>query len=348
MTLQNIQRILVIKLRAIGDVLLSTPVIQNLREHFPDARIDFLTEQFAADVVSGNPWLSNVITFDRERESSVGLVTRIRRMRYDLIIDLFCNPRSALITALSGSLCRVGFPFRGRKYAYNMVVPPRGREVHNVEFNLDALRRLDIPVIHFQPHFPLTTAVREFAEEWLRSEHLDAKPVVGLSPTGGWATKRWVSFAQLGDVIAEKYGASILLLWGPGEEDAALAIQQKMKHPATLIPKTSLLQLGAVIERCSYIVSNDSGPMHIAAALDVPTLGIFGPTDPNLQGPFGKKHRWIRNEGLECLGCNLTACPIGNICMAQLEVDAVVAAFDRLVSESQRFAKAEVHQPKGV
>ncbi len=346
MHLENINRILVIKLRAIGDVLLSTPVVQNLHDHFPLAQIDFLTDKFAADVVIGNPWVSNVLTFDRKNDSSVGMILQVRGKKYDLIIDLFSNPRSAIITRLSGARFRAGFPFRWRKYAYNIIIPPRAGNIHNIDFNLDALRRLDIPVLHFQPYFPLEDRAKQFAVEWFRGENLDGKKVVGLNPSGGWYTKRWglEHYARLGDLIGQRYGASIIVLWGPGEEDDARFIQQLMKMPARVIPKTTLFQLGAIIHLCAFIVSNDSGPMHIAASLGIPTLGIFGPTNPRQQGPYGDNHRWVRNEELDCLECSLTACPIGNICMTQLEVERVLDAFNLLVTQAEENTKqAPIH-----
>lgn len=338
MTLENIDRILVIKFRAIGDVLLLTPVIQNLREHFPDAHIDFLTDEFAAEVIVGNPWITDVITFNKKSDSSVSVVARIRKRKYDLVIDLFSNPRSAIVAVLSGARFRVGFPFRWRKYAYNTIVPPRGGEVHNVDFNLDALRRLGIPVRHFRPYFPLNDDAKRFAFEWIRSQHIDEQKIVGLNPSGSWQTKRWGldRYALLGDLIVHKYGVAIVLLWGPGEEEDVRTIQRQMKSPSFVVPKTTLPQLAAIIQQCSFVVSNDSGPMHIGASFDIPTLGIFGPTNPYLQGPYGKQHRWIRNEGLDCLACNLTSCPIGNICMTQLEVKQVLETFDKLVLDSKK------------
>jgi heptosyltransferase-3 len=330
------ERILLIKLRAIGDVLLSTPTIYNVRQAYPNATIDFLTEEFAADVVRGNPWVNDVIAFKKKRDGSIGLLHTIRSRRYDLVIDLFCNPRSALVTKISGARTRVGYPFRGRKYAYNVYVTSRSDFVHNVEFNLDALRRLDIPIISSEPYFPLDDESKAFAGEWIKNEHFNCKTIIALNPSGGWETKRWglEHFAQFGDHVAEKYHAEIILVWGPGEGKDASTIQGLMDHRPHIIPRTSLKQLGAILQRCSYVVSNDSGPMHIAAAVGVPTLGIFGPTTPKLQGPYGERHSWVRNEELDCLECNLTKCPIGNVCMTNLDVDRVVSAFDVLVKKN--------------
>jgi lipopolysaccharide heptosyltransferase II len=328
----SIHSILLIKPRAIGDVLLSTPVIRNLKGHFPHVHIDFLTEQFAADVLTGNPHLREVLTFNKKRDSTLSIIHRIREKRYDLIFDLFGNPRTALITRFSGAQRRVGFPFRGRAYAYTDLVTPRGGEVHNVDFNLDVLRYFNIPIVSTMPEFPIQQTHREFAAGWLKEKGITGKTIVGINASGGWYTKKWNprAFAELTDRFVQQDHLIPLFFWGPGEKDDVIAIQSMMKTESYLIPKTSLKEMGAFLESCAYLVSNDSGPMHIAASLGVPTLGIFGPTNPLLQGPFGEKQRWVRHEGLDCLACNLTECPIGNICMNDLSVDTVYSAFQQI------------------
>ena len=136
----NAKKALIIKPRGIGDVILSTPLIENLKKYYPHLQVDFFCELFAADTVRGNPWVSNVVTYDSKNESSIALILKIRSRNYDLIIDLYANPRTALITKLSGAKYRIGFPFRGRAYAYNILITPRSGKVHNIDFNLDVLR----------------------------------------------------------------------------------------------------------------------------------------------------------------------------------------------------------------
>lgn len=326
--------ILLIKPRAIGDVLLSTPVIGALRSAFPHLQIDFLTETFAADVVRGNPGVRDVLTFHKKKDSTLSVIRMVRKRRYDIVIDLFGNPRTALFTRWSGARHRVGFPFRGRSYAYQYHVTPRGGEVHNVDFNLDVLRHFGVAVNGPQPFFPVGEQEHRTAEEWFRTEKIPAN-AVALNPGGGWYTKRWKreSYAALADRIITGSGRSVLFFWGPGEKEEVEAIRSLMTQQSRIIPSTTLKEMGAFLSRCSSMVSNDSGPMHIAAALGVPTLGIYGPTVPRLQGPYGPKNRWVRHEDLDCLECNLTDCPIGNICMSGLTVDRVYSAFQSLLQQ---------------
>jgi len=333
-----ISSILLIKPRAIGDVLLSTPVIRNLKEYVPDAPIDFLTEQFAADVLIGNRHVREVITFNKKNDSTLSVIQKVREKRYDVVIDLFGNPRTALITRFSGAPHRIGFPFRGRAYAYNHHVTARGGEVHNVDFNLDVLRHFGIPINNSDPEFPISNVHREFVNTWLADKGISGKTFIGINPSGGWYTKKWhlESYAQLADRIAATKEHTILLFWGPGEKEEVKKVQSMMQSESVVLPKTSLKEMGAFLERCLCVISNDSGPMHIAASLGVPTLGIFGPTNPHLQGPYGERNLWVRNETLDCLECNLTECPIGNVCMSDLSVETVFEAFQKLQKKNSQ------------
>lgn len=330
--------ILIIKPRAIGDVLLATPVIENIKSQFPHIEIDFLCENFAADVVRGNPFLRDVLTFDKKRSYTLAIINQIRRKKYDIVIDLFGNPRTALLTRWSGAQTRIGFPFRGRAYAYTDCVTPRGGEVHNVEFNLDVLKHFNVPIISKNPLFSISNDDQIVAERFFSDNNLSGKKIIGINASGGWYTKKWNlnSFSRLIEKILSNGNYEFVLFWGPGELEDAETIQKNVKTRTYCIPKTTLKEMGALLQRCSYVISNDSGPMHIAASLNVPTLGIFGPTNPHLQGPYGEHHLWVRNEQLDCLECNLTKCPIGNICMSDLSVEVVYDAFQKLIMKNQK------------
>jgi len=321
----SIRRILVIKLRAIGDVLLSTVVLDNLRRGFPGAEMHFLTEPAASDLLKYHPAIDQVQIFDRSRMSGVDLIRTVRRQRYNLVVDLFGNPRTALVTRLSGAAHRVGYRFRGRTYAYNHRVEPRGDRVHNTEFNLDALQALGLPIHTRVPRITLGPEERAWAVEFLNTAVPSGGPLVAINAGGGWYTKRWGGdrFASLADLLVTRHDARILILWGPGERPDAEGIAGSMTNRGILPPETSLLQLAGLLERCALLVTNDSGPMHIAAAMGTPVLAVFGPTNPLLQGPIGNNHRVVRCEGLNCLGCNLTSCPIGLPCMKDLSVESV-------------------------
>ena len=326
-------RILVIKLRAIGDVLLSTVVLPHLRAAYPAAKIDFLCEAAAADVVRGNGLVDSVVVFDPARDGSFGLISRVRTERYDLVIDLFGNPRSAILALFSGARRRVGYRFSWRRFCYTDVVEPRGGSVHNTQFNLDALRRIGIPAAESGavPTFPLTDEAEEHARNFFAGAGIDGRPCFAFNPGGGWYTKRWESrnFGEIAARLGKEFDARCIVVWGPGEMSRAEEIRTASGDVAVPIPPSTLKQLGAILRRCAAVITNDSGPMHIAAALGVPVVAIFGPTNPLLQGPVGSPSLILRKESLDCLGCNFTECPIGNPCMLTLEAAGV---YDRILS----------------
>lgn len=330
-------RILVIKLRATGDVVLATPVIENLKRRFPRARLSFLTEEASADILRWNPFLDELIVLPVRRWERAGFrgswreqarfYRNLRRKRFDLAIDLFGNPRSAVLTWLTGAPDRVGYAFRGRRHAYNTVVTSSDQTRHEVLFHLEALEAMDVPVAADRPSVAVPGTVEGKADRWLRENAARARGVVGLNPGGGWAVKRWPPeyFGRLADALIDEYGVDVLILWGPGEEGLAGQVAGAMNNRPLLLPAVTLAELGAFLKRCRLLVSNDSGPMHMAAALNVPTVGIFGPTDPRAQGPWGDGHGVVRQENVDCLGCNRVDCPIGNICMTTLEPREVLA-----------------------
>ena len=332
---KKVKKILIIKFGGIGDLLLTTPVFPNLKSYFPDSELYVLTLRRGRDVLIDNPYLERVFTYDSSEDKSWCLIKNIRKQNYDMIIDLYCNPRTALITFLSGAKYRFGFEFRGRSYAYNIKMKGRGGEVHNVDFNLDALRKMDIPVKSTQLMLPLNIVHREFAEEFIRKNNVDSKPILGISLTGGWEAKRYKEkdYVELIKFILAKYDVNLILLWGTdAEQKEAEEIHAAFPERTFIIPDSPIKYLGAIIERCDALIGNDSGPLHLAVSVGVPTLGIYGPTNPMLQGPYGEKNLTVVREDLDCLYCNLLECPIGNLCMVELSKDSIMEKFNKLIA----------------
>jgi len=322
----KVNKILVIKPAAIGDVLLSTPVIENLRYNFPNAEINFLTQTYCRDVVSDNPFLSRVLTYEKS-DRRYCIIKNIRRQKYDLAIDLFCNPGTAVITFLSRARYRVGYGFRFRSYAYNIKVSSRSGEVHNIDFNLDALRFLGLEIITRQPLFEVNNIHREFADKWIEETGLAGKEIIGINASGTWETKVWPpeKFIELISLLRLRY--EILLFWGNEKErTAAEEIKSRSAGSIHLIPEVNLKYAAALMKKCKVFISNDTGPMHVAWVVGVPVCGIYGPTKSKLQGPLGNNSVIVENDSLECLGCNLTKvkdCPYNHACMRELPVTEV-------------------------
>lgn len=327
-------RILVIKLRALGDVVLSTIVLNNLRAAYPGAEIDVLTEPPADQAIAGHPSGARPLVFRPKKDSPLPFFWKLYHARYDLVIDLFCNPRSAQMAFATRAPLRVGYPFRGRAWAYNSHVVTRAAHVHNTEFNLDALRHIGVPIVDKTVTIAVPPETRAWARDLLAPLRASGKPIVALNPGCSAPARRWglEHFAQLADRLHESHHAAALVLWGPGEEDDAKRVQELARHGAMMPPRTNIKQLAALLAECDGLVSNDTGPMHIGAAAGIPVLCINGPTNPLLQGPYNERSGFVRLEGLDCLACNLVVCKIGNMCMRDLDVDRVHAAFSELLS----------------
>jgi heptosyltransferase III len=330
----RVKKILVIKFGGIGDVLLATPILPNLKNYFRNADIYFLTHSNCREIFIDNPYIKRYFTFNFGKDESWCLVRDIKEQKYDLIIDLFGNPRTAFVTFWSRAKYRVGFNFRHRKYAYNLVLKNPGNNVHNIEFNLEPLRGMNIPVLTSTPEFYTNKFHKKFADDFFLKNGIDKKETFGILISGGWETKKYKTndFTELIKKIKEKFDVNILLIWGvQSEKEECDIIKKETGDYVFIAPETNLKYSSELMKRCKVVIGNDSGLLHLAVASEVPVLGIYGPTNPVSQGPYGEKNLVVRNEKLECLNCNLLECKIGNICMTELPKENVVEKISELI-----------------
>lgn len=336
-TREEVQRILCIKPRGIGDIVLATIVLDNLAAAFPGATIDFLTEQFAMDAVRDHPLVADVVAM---RGGVVSMALELRRRKYDLVIDLWTNPRTAQMTWLSGARYRVGYGYRGRRYAYNILGTADRGGHHSAEHNLELLKAMDVPVVSRRVQFFTRPEEDEAAGRWLAA-NLGNRQIVGIVPSGGWPSKRapvstWVAICG---AMEREYDAGIVVLWGPGDEADVEGIKSALVHRVAIAPPTTVRAMAGFLKLCGLVVANDSGPMHIAAALGVPTVGLFGPTDPRNHGPFGPNGGYVIRNELHCIVCNKLQCPYAHECLVQISPDAVVAKANELAGPGLRASR---------
>lgn len=333
----EIRRLLVIKFGGIGDVLMSTPVLPNLRAYFPDSKIDFLTLIKNRDVLMDNQYIDRVLTYDSKIDKSYDLIRHIRNKEYNLVIDLYCNPRTAFLTYITGAKYRVGFKFRGRNYAYNIKRMGRGGIVHNTDFNLDALINANIPIVTKKLNLSVNIVHEEFADKFLSDNDFRNEFLIGIAITGGWESKRYKikDYIELINLLSAKYNAKFVILWGTKQElKEAREIKLNTDGNVFIIPDSPIRYLAAIIKKCKALIGNDSGPLHLAGAVEVPVLGIYGPTNPELQGPYGERNVTVQNTKLECLHCNLLDCSIGNVCMTELSKPFILSKFEELLKKN--------------
>jgi heptosyltransferase III len=330
---EEIKKILCIKPRGIGDILLSTIVLENLNSTFPHSEIHYLTEEFAKRAVENNPFVSKILTFNK-KDFVLSIIRKVRKEKYDLIFDFWSNPKTAQITFFSAAKYRIGFEKRGRKYAYNFLGKNGTMGEHAAEDNLVLLKAFEIPIISKKIIYQTTNEERKFADIYFRENIAETNElIIGIIPSGGWETKRCepVKWIEICNEIKKKYQLQFLILWGPGNEKDAKVIYEGLAPHPWMTPKSSFGELSALIEKCNLIIANDSGPMHVSAALGKPTLGIFGPTDPKAHRPFSENSSYIIHSELHCIVCTKLVCPYNHECMFDLPIENVMKEVDSLM-----------------
>lgn len=333
----KVKKILLIKLRGIGDVVLSTTTFENLRNNFPNAEIDFLTEKPSYDFLNNLHFINKVILFNRiSTWARFKQLFEIRSKKYDLILDFFSNPATALVTFFSGAKYKAGYPYKGRTYAYNIFGPEERDKYHAGELHLKFLEKIGLEVTSNNLHFGINKSSQKFAEDYFNNTFDKNDLVCGISPSGGWESKKCdpIKFAEIADECVNRFNAKILILWGPGDKKEAVEIKSLMKHESVFAPDSTIIQMAALLKKCSFVIANDSGPMHISTAVGTPVLSLHGPTNPRLQGPYGDKHEWLRLDELDCIECNLLTCPRNHECFMDLDVNIVMRKVQLLLQKN--------------
>jgi predicted lipopolysaccharide heptosyltransferase III len=324
------------KLRYIGDVILSTPLLPLLRNRFPKASLTFLVNPGTESVLFGNPHLEEIIVIPRVGwAGQLGFLQKLRQSGFDGVVDLTDGDRSALLTYWTGAGVRLGFnrENRWRGKLYSKVLPSAYGSMHMVDYHAQALTELGISDAVGEPEIYLRREDEEQGDQLLASLRIGDTPLVVLSPSARYSFKAWPleRFAALADWLAEQ-GAAVALIGHQEEVFIGRQIINLTKSkPRNLMGQTLLPQLATLMKRSALFVGNDGGPMHMAAAVGCPVLGLFGPTDPHVWGPRGKKASVIY-KGLECGKCFYPGCIRGEeSCMRQISVEEVCRAAGSLL-----------------
>jgi lipopolysaccharide heptosyltransferase I len=334
---EHARSILLVKLSSIGDVVHALPVAAAARRRYPDAHIAWAVGPAAADLVSGNPHLSETLVVggkgpDRKGVSAVpptgaplALRRALRERRFDLALDLQGLFKSALIAYLSGARDRIGFRNRqeGAFLLNNRAIVPDRRDVHAVEGYLGFAHALQAPAEPLDFTIAMTEAERQAVDELVG----EAVNLVALVPGARWPTKRWPAerFAAVAETLSREVGCTCVVVGGAGDGQLARQIQERASGGALdLTGRTSLKQLAEVFRRCRLTIANDTGPMHISAAVGTPTVAIFGPTDPIRLRPYGEGHAVV-GAPTSCAPCRRRTCHPTR-CLEAVAPEQVIAA----------------------
>jgi len=361
-----IERLLLIRLRQIGDVVFTTPAIRGLREHFPNAHISYIVEPAAAPVVIGNPHLNDVIVTNGRGalagfRDDLAVIRRVRAAQYDTVIDFHGGPRSSLIAWLSGARVRVGYDVRGRGWMYTVRVP-RPREIrprHAVLNQWDLLSAIGIPAPDARrmpaqmvvDPVAAATVARRLSDAGVRAD--DRVIVVHVSagnPFRRWPIERFVTLVAT--LAHADTGRRVVVTSGPSERDAAstvidqararLKTQDEARHVLEC-GEFSLAEFRALVERAALYIGGDSGPLHIASTSTVPIVGLYGPTLPVRSAPW-RGPEWTSEAvdvaGLPCRPCDQRRCEPGDFrCLTWLGPEQVEAAAERALASASQVTK---------
>lgn len=329
------KRILIVNVNWLGDTLFATPFIWAIRENYPESHIVILTHPRCSEILEGNPHIDEIIIYD-ERGRYRGLVekfsiiSKLKSEKFDTAFILRRSLTRSMLVFLSKIPQRIGFDNRKTGFLLTKKIPPPPENLHRVEHFLSLLRPLGINPRSVNYEFFISDEDRHCADELLKGEGLErTDSFTVINPGGNWDLKRWPAenFARLGDEIIKRLKMRVVLTGA--EKDMALCkdIAGLMEGgPILLCGKTNLKTLGAVFKRARWVISNDSGPMHIAVAVKTPVVALFGPTSPQITGPYGDGVYKILYNSLDCkIPCYNLSCEDAR-CMKAIRVEDVVEA----------------------
>ena len=341
---EKVERVLVVRLRSIGDTVLATPSLSALKRFLPHAKIDILLEDWVAPVLEGSPHVDNVLTMQRGSVASRARVARrLRANRYDVVYNLHGGTTATLLTRATGATHRVGYETYQYSWLHNHRSPSssflwKRDKTHSVEQQLALLGWTGVPVSDRPPtHLPVTAAADAQIRERLRAQDIEAAPFAVIHPAAAFDTKQWATsnFARVADALAGQ-GLAIVAISAPNEIAVVEALQQNSSAEILPLTNLSLPEVTALLARARLFVGNDSGVAHMAAAVETPAVVVFGSSNTAHWQPWARAPAEFVLEEMECQPCHGYYCEkfAQPECIKRVPVDRVLAAIERVLRES--------------
>ena len=329
-------RILIIKPGAIGDLLQMTPVFRALKEKFPVCRITLMTgSSMTASMFQHFRSVDDLLVFERKGKhrtfaALLGLWREIRSRKFDLVLNFQRSNLKAWLLVTAAFPCRLLVYLKDKR-----------RGVHAVVNHLATMAPLGIDASDTALEFQAGPEAEQYADNLFTAERLTDKNVIALNPGASHPVNRWSPerFALLADLLAKRTDCPVIIIGGSGDESLARElVQHSTTRPLNLTGKTDLLQLGAVLKRCTLLVTGDTGPMHMATAVNTRVVALFGAADPSRTGPLGSGHRVIRAEEIDCVPCRSRRCRSSNYleCMERITPEQVFREIKEMLSEMEK------------
>jgi len=333
--MQKPNKILIVRTDRLGDVVLSTPVIRNLRLAFPKSHIAFLCRPYTRSALEGNSDLDEVIVYDKYREqkslwASIKFSLYLRKKKFDLALILHPTNRAHLITFLAAIPQRVGWDKKlGKLLTKRIKYTKQEGKKHESEYTLDLLRELDISIEHTDTYFPIRSKAKAAVEQLLKGEGVGwSDKFIVIHPSASCPSKRWPqeSFQKVIKLLREKVDFKIIVITSQSEREFGEGLVRD-SGVIDLRGRLSISELGALLKQAALFISNDSGPVHIAASFNTPVISIFGRDDPGLSplrwGPRGSKSFYFHKD-VGCTKCLAHNCMKGFLCLWEITPQEVV------------------------
>ena len=340
------ERLLVRAVNWLGDAVLATPALGAVRAACPQARITVVAKPLVAELLRHHPDIDDIEVYDKDgvHAGAIGMLRKagqLRKGNFDAALLLQNAIDAAILTFLAGIPERMGYATDGRRMLLSRPVPVTGEilSLHHAEYYLRLVALLGVPRPE-SPRLALRVTEDELASMRSRLSSLgvpEGGGVVGINPGATFGSaKRWFPdrFAAVADALSEEWDASVVLMGSVPEMPLSAEIEARMRRkPVNLAGRTTVRELMSLLSQCSFLVTNDSGPMHIGAALGVPIAAIFGPTDWRKTSPWTEKARVLRVD-VDCSPCHLRECNRGHECMLGVTAEMVIEAARELVAEA--------------
>ena len=330
-------RILITRMKFIGDVVLTTPIIRSVRDAYPGAHISYLGDAKAVSLLEHNPWLDEIIPFDFTKVSmlySLKMFAKLRAKRFDLVIDLFSNPRSAMLSFATGAGMRIGGDAKGRGRLYTHRIRDDGALKSAIDYHYQSLVPLGITKKHHETKIFITEEEKRSAEQLLRSIGVDpGRRIVMIHPGATWPNKIWLkeNFRAVIERLIAETDVHVVLSPGPKDDTLMTFLARSLPERVFVLPLLPVRTLAALLTRAKVFISNDSGPMHIGVAVGTPTIGIFGPEPIEIWFPYDRSLGHLPMfKKIDCSPCRTTACRWNDAryleCMQLITVDEMLSA----------------------
>jgi len=333
------EKILVVEVNWLGDILFSTPAVRAIRKAHPRAYLAALVVPRGKPVLAGNPYIDELIVLDEEKRyrgwrGKARLVSDLKARRFSLAYVLRPSFTRTLVLWLAGVRRRIGFDKKASLLLTEAVPMPRDPGMHRGDLYYYLVTRRRIPASERYCDFYVAPSDREYIADFLKQRRCGTgRPFAVLHVGGNWELKRWppLAFARLIAALKETYDVDVVISGSVLDEPLARRIAEASgQQPVIACGQTTLRQLGALFERATFVVSADSGPLHIAAAVKARTIGLFGPTQPAVTGPLALSDSAVlRPDGLSCVvPCYNLSCG-DNVCMKNI-------TFERIITEAEK------------